>query len=429
MTFKTLLLIAAAGAQLACKAAFHPPIKVGILHSLSGTMAASEKPVADAVLLAVDEVNKSGGVLGRKLEPVVADGRSDPDVFQREAERLITQEHVAVIFGCWTSASRKAVKPIVEKYHSLLLYPVQSEGLEQSPNIVYLGAAPNQQLIPALVWAREHLGKRFFLVGSDYVFPRMANAIAKDVLRYIGGQVVGEDYVLLGGTDFAGIAEAIKKAKPDVVLNTVNGDSNISLFEALHDAELPSSKIAIFSLSLDENGISSIQEHFQAARPQEAAHFIKQHLAGTYACWNYFESIDTPLNADFIDKFKKEYGKNRRVTDPMEAAYIGVRLWSQAVNESGNADDVQELLGHLKLITMPAPEGVISIDDNLHARKTTRIGRLNDAGAFDVLWTSKGSVIPVPYPDFRDKAYWEGLLDRLYRRWNGHWAAAPGNGA
>ncbi len=424
LTKTTLLLIAAAALQLACKAAAPPPIKVGVLHSFSGVMAASEKPVADAVLLAVEEINKSGGVLGRPIEPVVADGRSDPNVFQKEAERLITQEHVAVIFGCWTSASRKAVKPIVEKYNSLLFYPVQNEGLEQSPNIIYIGASPNQQLIPAVVWAKDHLGKRFFLVGSDYVFPRAANAIAKDVLRYTGGQVVGEYYVPLDGKDFTKIAEAIKKSKSDVVLNTINGDSNIYFFEALHEARLPSSKIAIFSLSLDENGIDSIQKRFQAHHPKEAAHFFKEHLAGTFACWNYFERIDNPLNAAFVDKFKKKYGRNYRVSDPAEAAYIGVKLWSQSTAEYGSIENPDELLNHLTHLSLPAPEGVVTIDKNNHARRTIRIGRLNETGSFDILWTSKWPITASPYPIFRTTAYWNDLLNRLYQGWNGQWAAA-----
>ena len=352
---------------------------------------------------------------------------ANPESPQKEAERLITQEHVAAIFGCWTSASRKAVKPVIEKYDSLLFYPVQNEGLEQSPNIIYMGAAPNQQLIPALVWARGHLGKRFFLVGSDYVFPRAANAIAKDVLGGIGGQVVGEDYAPLGGTDFTEIAAAIKKTKPDVVFNTINGDSNIFFFEALHEAGLPASKSAVLSLSLDENGLSAIADHLQARHPKDAAHFLKQHLAGTYACWNYFESIDDPLNAAFVDKFKKKYGRDYRVSDPMEAAYIGVKLWSQAVNECGSLETPSEILNHLEHLSMPAPEGVISIDRaNNHARKTVRIGRLNEAGSFEILWTSKQPLGPAPYPPFRTKAYWEAFLADLQRRWNGHWAA-PGD--
>lgn len=415
MSFWKLLLIAAAGFQLACKAEPPPPIKIGVLHSFSGTMAATEKPAADAVLLAVEEVNKSGGVQGSQLVPVLADGRSDPEVFKKEAERLIAQEGVAAIFGCWTMASRRAVKPIVEKYDSMLFYPAQNEGLEQSPNIVYLGAAPNQQTIPAVTWAHSHLGRRFFLVGSDQVFPRMANAIAKDVLRYLGGEVVGEKYVPLGGTDFSGIAEAIKKTRPDVVLSTVRGDSNISFFEAVDKADIPTDKTTILALSLDENGVSSIIADIQGRQPKKAEHILAEHLAGTHACWNYFENIDNPANAAFIRKFKSKYGEDYRVTDTMEAAYIGLHLWSQALNECTSLESPDEILYHLAHLSMPAPEGVVTIDNNTnHARKTIRIGRLNEAGGFDILWTSKRPLSPTPYPPFQEKSYWEGLLNRLY---------------
>ena len=294
-----------------------PTIKVGILHSLTGTMATSEKPVADATLLALEEINKSGGALGMKIEPVIADGKSDPDVFQKEAERLITKEHVKIIFGCWTSASRKMVKSIVEKYNSILFYPVQYEGLEQSSNIVYLGAAPNQQLIPAIKWVCDNLGKRFFLVGSDYVFPRVANKIATDVIGCFGGEVTGEEYVLLGGKDFTGIIKKIKETKPDVILNTINGDSNIAFFEALHEAGMPSTKVAVMSLSISENMANSFRAYLQKYDPREAEHIFKEQFVGTYACWNYFESINNSLNMTFMDKFRKKDGNVYKVAEPM----------------------------------------------------------------------------------------------------------------
>ncbi|MCX6355762.1 MAG: urea ABC transporter substrate-binding protein [Candidatus Aureabacteria bacterium] len=403
--------------------AHHPTIKVGILHSLTGTMAISEKSVADATLLALEEINKTGGVLGMKIEPVIADGKSDPDVFQKEAERLIAKENVKVIFGCWTSASRKAVKAIVEKYNSLLFYPVQYEGLEQSPNIVYMGAAPNQQIIPAVKWSCDNLGKSFFLVGSDYVFPRVANEIAKDIIGLVGGKVVGEEYVPLGGKDFNGIARKIKETKPEVILNTINGDSNIAFLMALHEAEVPSAKAQIMSLSMAENELQSFKDYFQKHYPQEAGHFIEKHLAGMYACWNYFETIDNPLNLDFIAKFRQQYGKNYKVTDPMEAAYFGVYLWSKAVNECKDVDNPENILNYLGDISIPAPEGIITIADNNHARKTVRIGRLNERGDFDIIWSSKNPVDPVPYPSFRDKTSWEHFLNELYQKWNGHWSS------
>jgi urea transport system substrate-binding protein len=210
------------------------PVKVGVLHSLSGTMANSEAPVVDAVLFALGEVNQAGGVLGRHAKAVVADGRSDGPTFVREAERLISHEQVATVFGCWTSASRKTVKPVFEAHDHLLIYPVQFEGLETSPCIIYMGAAPNQQILPAVEWAMTSLHKkRFFLIGSDYVFPRAAHAIIKDHLQHAGAQVVGEEYLPLGNQKFEDAVAALARVKPDMVLNTINGDSKIALFRAL----------------------------------------------------------------------------------------------------------------------------------------------------------------------------------------------------
>ncbi len=213
-----------------------PPIKVGILHSLTGTMAISEQAVVDTCLLAIDEINDQGGLLGRKIEPVVRDGRSDPATFAREAERLLSEDHVSVVFGCWTSSARKTVLPIFEKHDSLLVYPIEFEGLEQSPNILYVGPTPNQQIIPAVKWCYGFLdppARRFFLVGSDYIFPHVANAIISDELKSMGGEVVGEAYIPLGGSDVAGVIQQIRDAKPDVILNTINGDSNVALFRGL----------------------------------------------------------------------------------------------------------------------------------------------------------------------------------------------------
>ncbi|MFZ2406888.1 MAG: transporter substrate-binding protein, partial [Methylobacter sp.] len=229
------------------------PIKIGVLHSLTGTMAVSEKPLVDAVRLAVEEINAQGGLLGKPVEIVVADGKSDPDVFAQEAERLIEREHVSVLFGCWTSASRKAVKPVVEKHRHLLFYPVQYEGMEQSANIIYTDAAPNQQIVPGTRWAAQKFGQRVYLVGSDYVFPRTANIIIADLINISGGKILGERYLPLGSADVAAIIEDIARKKPDVVLNTLNGDSNAAFFSALAAAGL--SDLPLVSFSVEEGGM------------------------------------------------------------------------------------------------------------------------------------------------------------------------------
>ncbi|MBQ3670343.1 MAG: transporter substrate-binding protein, partial [Treponema sp.] len=211
-----------------CKGKSKDVVKVGLLHSFTGTMAISENPVCDAELLAISEINAAGGVLGKLIEPVKCDGASDPQVFAEKARELLQEEKVATVFGCWTSAARKAVKPVFEELYGLLWYPVQYEGMEASPNIMYMGASPNQQIVPAVDYCIEHFGKKFFLVGSDYVFPHTANRIIKAQLAQLDGECLGEEYVPMGHSDFGGIIAKIKETKPDVIINTLNGDSNVS---------------------------------------------------------------------------------------------------------------------------------------------------------------------------------------------------------
>ena len=233
-----------------------PPIRIGVLHSLSGTMAASEHPLVDAVRLAVEEINAASGLLGRPVEMVIADGQSDARIFAAEAERLIATEHVSALFACWTSACRKAVKPVVERHRHLLFYPLQYEGLEHSAHIHYTGAAPNQQIIPGTRWALDTLGKRVYLLGSDYVFPRTAHLIVRDLVRAGHGSVVAERYRPLGDADFSAIVAELRALRPDVVLNTINGDSNGHFFRALHAAGLDD--IPVVSFSVAEDGLAAI---------------------------------------------------------------------------------------------------------------------------------------------------------------------------
>lgn len=398
-----------------------PPIKVGILHSLTGTMSISEKPVVDAVLLAIEEINAAGGLLGAKIIPVIADGKSDPDVFQSEAERLIVKENVKAIFGCWTSASRKAVKPVVEKYNSLLFYPVQYEGMEQSPNIVYLGPAPNQQLIPAIKWSYDHLGKRFFLVGSDYIFPRAANQIARDLVGYLGGEVVGEEYAPLGSKNFLDIVKKIKEAKPDVILNTINGDSNVAFFEDLRELEaLPT---PVMSLSITENEIKAFRGFLEAHFTKDAELIFKNYLVGSYACWPYFENIDTPINNSLLKKFADRYGRDYHLTDPQVAGYYGVYLWSKAVEEGKDIDNAKNIIDYLRRISVVTPKGILTIASTNQAPQQTLIGKLNAMGIFEIVWASGISINPDVYPPFNNKEFWDKLIERFYIDWGGHWTA------
>ncbi len=386
------------------------PIRVGILHSLTGTMAASEKPVVDGCLLAIEQINANGGVLGRQVEAIVRDGASDPARFAREAERLISEDGVVAIFGCWTSASRKEVVPVVERLGGVLFYPVQYEGLETSPRVVYLGAAPNQQIIPAVSFTLEKLGKRVFLVGSDYVFPRVANAIIRDQVEAMGGEVVGEEYLPLGDRQVDEVVAAIAAAAPDAVLNTVNGDTNTTMFAAMRAAGITSERTPTVSFSIGE---------------PELAAMDTGSLAGDFAAWNYFQSIDSPENRAFVEAYRAKYGADRLLSDPVEAGWIAVRVWADAVEESrdASADGALRGIGRRHLA---APHGPVSIDPRTqHAWKTARIGRIRADGEIEEVWSSGAALRPMPFPGWRLRQEWEALLADLRRGWDGRWAAPP----
>jgi urea transport system substrate-binding protein len=386
-----------------------PPIRVGVLHSTSGTMAQSESPVVEATLLAIRELNEAGGLLGRPLEAVVRDGRSDPSVFAQQAETLLSDEKVSSVFGCWTSASRKTVVPIFERHGNLLVYPVQYEGLEESPNLVYLGATPNQQIIPAVKWAFAFLGKRrFFLVGSDYVFPRAAGAVMRDTLAEMNAEVVGEEYLPLGSYDTRAIVEKIAGARADVILNTINGSTNVPFFKELRAAGITPERIPTISFSIGE---------------QELRLMNVAEMAGDYAAWNYFQSLDTPESRTFVERFRAAYGPQRVLTDPMEAAYVGVKLWAQAVAQA-QSDDPQEIRQKMLDGQMLAPEGPVRIDPaTRHAYKTPRIGQITEDGQFEVVWSAVKPEAPVPFPPSRTKEQWQAFLGALYSGWGDQWSA------
>lgn len=385
-------------------ASAQPPIKIGVLHSLTGTMSFSEKAVADATLMAVEEINAKGGVLGRQIEPVVADGKSDWPTFAREAERLITTEQVATVFGCWTSASRKTVKPIFEKYRHLLFYPVQYEGFEASPNIIYTGSIPNQQLTPAVQWSFDKLGKRFYLIGSDYIFPRMAHEVFKEQIKALGGEVVGENFPLLGSAKFDDVVNDIITKKPDVILNTINGDSNVAFFKALQTKH---ANTPVMSFSMGEAEVKAMGV---------------QLLKGHYATWSYFQSIDSDVNSDFVQRFKKKYGQEQVVNDPIEAAYMGVYLWAQAVAEAGS-DKVDAIRLAVKQQSFDAPQGPVMVDPhNNHTWKAVRIGQIEDSGQFSIVWASSDPIRPIPYLGSRSRQQWEQKIQELYAQWDNDWA-------
>ncbi|MDR6554076.1 urea ABC transporter substrate-binding protein [Paenibacillus qinlingensis] len=357
-------------------------VPVGILHSLTGTMSISEVSVRDAELMAIDEINAAGGLLGKKIKPVIEDGASDWPTFAEKTKKLLQKDSVVTIFGCWTSASRKAVLPVVEQNKGLLWYPVQYEGVESSPNIFYIGATTNQQIIPAVTWLLQNKGKKFFLLGSDYVFPRTANKIIKEQLKADGGTLVAEEYTPLGHTDYNTIISKIKKEKPDVVFNTLNGDSNVAFFKQLKDAGISAKDLTTMSVSIAEEEVRGIGASV---------------LDGHYTAWNYYQTTDTPENKKFVEAYKAKYGKDRVTDDPIEAGYTAVYLWAEAVKKAGSFD-VEKVKAAAKGIEWNSPEGKVTIDgENQHIYKTARIGQIAADGQIKEIWNSGKALKPDPF--------------------------------
>jgi urea transport system substrate-binding protein len=345
-------------------------------------MAISEVSLRDAELMAIEEINAAGGVLGKQIEPIVEDGASDWPTFAEKARKLLQQDEVATIFGGWTSASRKAMLPVVEQNNGLLWYPVQYEGMEQSPNIFYTGATTNQQIVPAVDWILENQGENIFLLGSDYVFPRTANKIVNAQAEAKGGTVVAEEYTPMGHTDYNTIINKIKSTKPDVIFNTLNGDSNVAFFKQLKDAGITAEDIPVMSVSVAEEEIRGIGADV---------------LEGHYAAWNYFQTTDTPENTTFVENYKAKYGEDRVTGDPIEAAYNAVYLWAEAV-EKAESFEVEKVKAVSDGIEFNAPGGVVKIDgETQHIYKTVRIGEVQADGQFKEVWNSGEQVKPDPY--------------------------------
>ncbi len=368
-------------------------IKVGILHSLSGTMAISETSLKDVALMAIEEINAKGGVLGKKLEPVVVDPASNWPLFAEKARELIEKQKVAVTFGCWTSVSRKSVLPVFEELNGLLFYPVQYEGEESSYNVFYTGAAPNQQAIPAVEYLMSEDGggaKRFVLLGTDYVYPRTTNKILNYFLKSkgINKKDIMEAYTPFGHSDYQTIVADIKKfaaGKPTAVISTINGDSNVPFYKELANQGLKAEDIPVVAFSVGEEELRGID-----TKP----------LVGHLAAWNYFMSIENSENKAFIKKWNsyvknnKLPGGSKRVTnDPMEATYIGIKMWAQAAEQAGttNVDAVRQAIGGQ---TVKSPSGFeITMDaKNHHLHKPVVIGEIQDDGQFEVVWKTKGPI-------------------------------------
>ena len=377
------------------------PIKVGILHSLSGTMAISETVLKDVAMMAIDEINAAGGVLGRKLEPVVVDPASNWPLFAEKARQLLTQDKVAVTFGCWTSVSRKSVLPVFEELNGLLFYPVQYEGEELSKNVFYTGAAPNQQAIPAVEYLMSADGgeaKRFFLLGTDYVYPRTTNKILRAFLKSKGvkDSDIEEVYTPFGHSDYQTIVANIKKFSAGgktAVVSTINGDSNVPFYKELGNQGLKATDVPVVAFSVGEEELRGVD-----TKP----------LVGHLAAWNYFMSVKNPENDGFIQKWsayakaKKLPGSDKPLTnDPMEATYIGIYMWKQAV-EKAKTIDPDKVIEAMAGQTFKAPSGFVAKMDekNHHLHKPVFIGEVRADGQFNVVWKTSGPVKAQPWSPF-----------------------------
>ena len=377
----SVIVVGATGLPFASQA--QETVKLGLLHSLSGTIAIAEASLVDAEKLAVEEINAAGGVLGKKIEVVIEDGASDNPVFAEKARKLLERDKVAAIVGCYTSASRKAVLPALNQAKGLLYYPTYYEGQEQDKRVIYPSQEATQSVIAAIDWMAREKGKTFFLVGSDYIYPRTCNKIAKPTITKAGGKVLGEEYAPLGHTEFSSIINKIKAAKPDCIYSTVVGGSNVAFFKQLRAAGLDGAKQVLLSTVVSENEIEGIG---------------KENALGYYACMGYFQSINNAANNKFVKAFKAKYGQDRVIGDPMQVAYNSVYLWKLAV-EKAKSFDPDKVIAASSGIELDAPEGKVKVHaSNQHVWKKVRVGRARADGQFDIVWESSTPIEPNPFP-------------------------------
>ncbi|MFT0183198.1 urea ABC transporter substrate-binding protein [Pseudomonas benzopyrenica] len=360
-------------------------VTVGQLHSATGTMAISETGAIQAERLAIEQINAQGGVLGRQVKIIQEDGASDWPTFAEKAKKLLEADKVAAVFGCWTSASRKAVLPIFEKDNGLLYYPTFYEGLEQSKNVFYTGQEATQQILSALDWlAKEKGAKTFYLVGSDYIWPRTSMKIArKHIENVLHGEVVGEEYYPLGGTQFGSLTNKIKLKKPDVVFAAVVGGSNVAFYKQLKAAGITSAKQTLLTLSVTEDEMLGIGG---------------ENMAGFYSSMKYFQTLDNPNNKAFVEAFKAKYGKGAVVGDVTQAAYLGPWLWKMAVEKAGSFDVDKVVAASPGLELKTAPEGYVKVHENHHLWSRSRIAQIQPDGTFKVVHESADLIEPNPFP-------------------------------
>ena len=360
-------------------------VTVGILHSATGTMAISETGTIQAEKLAIDQINAAGGVLGRKIKVIQEDGASDWPTFAEKAKKLLVNDHCAAVMGCWTSASRKAALPVFEQYNGLLYYPTFYEGLEQSKNVIYTGQEATQQILASLDWvAKEKGAKTFFMVGSDYIWPRTSNKIArKHIENVLKGTVAGEEYYPLGHTQFNSVINKIKLKKPDVIFADVVGGSNVAFYKQLKAAGIDLSKQTLLTISVTEDEIDGIGG---------------DNIAGAYSCMKYFQSLKNPNNEKFVPAFKKMWGEKTVLGDVTQAGYLGPFLWKMAVEKAGSFDVDKVVAASPGIEFKEAPEGYVKIHENHHLWSKTRVARAKTDGQFEVVYESPELIEPNPFP-------------------------------
>jgi urea ABC transporter urea binding protein len=363
-----------------------PTIKVGILHSLSGTIAIIERSLHNAELLAIEEINANGGVLGKQLEPVIEDPQSMVQVFNEKAKKLLLEDQVVAVLGCYTSASRQSVLPVFEEHNGLLLYPTLYEAQECSKNCFYTGAVPNQQLDDFVPWIINELGrKRFYLIGANYIYPKETNREVKALLQKHGGETVAEEYAPLGHTEFSTNINKIAASAPDIVFSTLVGDQIVAFYKQFRQFGITAEDLPICTPITTE---------------QEIAAMGAENSLGHYTSFNYFQSVDTPENKQFVERYKAKYGENQVTNAVMEAAYFQTYFLAQAIEKVGSTDTDALIFEGLPGQEFVAPQGKVKVDEkNHHTWLWARIGKANEEGQFDVVWKSEDWIRPDPWVD------------------------------
>lgn len=393
-------------------------IKVGILHSRTGPLAFNETPLIDMTLFTINEINNHGGILGKKIEPILVDGQSNPEIFAKEAEMLILEKKVEVIFGCWSSASRKAVKKVVEKYDKLLFYPTEYAGLEESKNIIYMNLTINKQVIASIAWAIKNLGKKIFLIGSDYSSPRGINEFIKEFAPHIEGTIVGEEYIPLKSEKFEKAIDKIEQTKPDFILNNISGSGNIILFKKLNNLVKKGIKTNIISLSLSENEFELLDIN---------------NISNLYICASYFQAIHTKKNKAFARKFKTKFGINKILSDAMVSAYYAVNLWALSV-KSAKTLETKKIRSAIEKVIYNGPGGIYQVAKNGNVWSPIFIGQSDKKTKLKIVWESGISIAPIAFPsdlfiskfikDSKSKIDWDLYMNNLYKKWGNKWEAS-----